>query len=87
MAKKKDKKAEGTPVKPYGVMYPSVEDGGPMFLRLTVGTASSPEGTTYELTLHAGRSFPIIMSSKTGKRFMLTWQDVVDMARAGGIDQ
>jgi len=88
MAKKKTEQEDpkkGTPVKPYGRMFVGVKEGGPMWLRENVGTAKSNE-VEYELTLNAGGFHPIVASSKTGKRFVLTWQDIVNMAQDAGID-
>lgn len=81
------KKAKGTPVEPYGTMYPSVEKNGPMFLRETVGKATTQDGTEYELTTNVSGAHPIVASSKTGKRFVLTWEDIIRMAQKAGIDE
>jgi hypothetical protein len=70
-----------------GKIVPSVKSGGPMYLRETVGTAKDPKsGITYEMLLNADMT-PMVESDKTGKRFILLWHELIDMARAAGIDE
>lgn len=85
--KKTDPAKEGVPVVPYGRMYPSVEDGGPMWLREDVGKATAKDGVEYELAINVAGGHHIVASKKTGKRFVLTWEDIIFMARVGGIDE
>lgn len=56
-----------------------------MFLRVNAGTAKS-DGVTYELTTSLAGS-PIVNSSKTGKYFTLSWEDICNLAIEAGIDK
>jgi len=85
--KKKNAAKDGIPVDPYGTMYLSIDDGGPLFLRESVGTARAEDGTEYELTTNVANAHPIVASSKTGRRFVLSWQDIIRMAQQSGIDE
>jgi hypothetical protein len=57
-----------------------------MFFRETVGKATAQDGTVYELDVNVSGLIPIVTSTKTGKRFTLTWEDIIGMAQKAGID-
>lgn len=48
-----------------------------------VGTAGEP--TQYEMQLSNDMS-PMILSKKTGKRFSISWHDLINQAIAAGVD-
>ena len=62
-------------------------DKDTLFLRVTVGTATSETGIEYEMTIHGGNSAPMIRSSETGKYYILSWEDILDLAIKKGIDE
>ncbi len=65
-----------------GRIYPSLS----LFFREGAGNATHPDGTEYELSTNMGGRCPIIRSSKTGKWFTLSWEDILALAIAAGID-
>lgn len=65
-----------------GTLHPSRT----LMLRVHVGTAESDDGTKYTLSVNAAGYAPIVHSDKTGRWFTLSWQDIVDLAIAKGID-
>lgn len=57
-------------------------------LRTQVGEAKDPEsGISYEITHNTMSGEPIVQSSKTGKWFVLSWSEILNMARECGIDK
>lgn len=57
-----------------------------MFLRKDCGTATEGTDKKYEMnTLMTGE--PLIRSSKTGKFFLLSWRDIINLAELCGIDK
>ena len=65
-----------------GKIYPSKT----LFLRENVGTAAEGK-LKYEMTTIIGSNTPLIHSEQTGKWFSLTWPDILNLARAAGIDR
>lgn len=63
-----------------------LHDPKTMFFRVAVGNAKSSAGEGYEFTVNAGDYAPIIRSNQTGKWFTLSWEDIVSLAIAKGID-
>lgn len=57
-----------------------------MALRMHVGTAES-DGVAYEMSVDAGLRTPIVRSKQTGKWFTLSWNEIVNMAVAAGVDK
>lgn len=59
-----------------------------MFMRETVGEAVDETlGITYEMTTNIGNGAPIVASSKTGKKFTLSWEDIIDLAIKAGVNE
>jgi hypothetical protein len=59
-----------------------------LFLRVGVGEAKNAEdGHMYEMSTNMSDGAPIIQSKKTGKWFVLPWQDIIVLAVKAGIDQ
>lgn len=56
-----------------------------MFLRTNCGTAKATDGTVYELTQSVNGS-PLVMNKTTGKYWSISWQELIDLAKAAGID-
>ena len=57
-----------------------------MFVRVACGTASGHGGTKYDLdTTLDGQ--PLIRSSKTGKTYSFSWNELLNMAVDAGIDE
>lgn len=63
-----------------GKVYPAKS----MFFRNHVGTADDGERKFEMATSMNGT--PILQSAKTGKWFLLSWQDIIDLAGKAGID-
>ena len=64
----------------------TIDSPGAMFLREAHGTAKNPSsGVIYELNCHLSGS-PVVRSSKTGKWFTLSWNDILHLAHEAGID-
>ena len=57
-----------------------------MFLRTAVGTAESEDGNSYELTLGAGVSAPMIRSKRTGNTWEIQWKELLMLAIEEGVD-
>jgi hypothetical protein len=57
-----------------------------LFLRQFVGTAKDGEGRDYEMALNMAGFHPVIQSKKTGKYFVLGWDDIIRLAIGAGID-
>ena len=53
---------------------------------METGTAEAG-GVKYELTINMGNNTPIVSSSKTGKYFTLSWQDIINLAIDAGINK
>lgn len=67
-----------------GTIHPKTK----LFMRESVGNAQDDEkGITYELNTNFGNGIPIVRSSKTGKHFTLSWEDIIDLAVKAGIDE
>lgn len=61
-------------------------EGNTLILRFHQGSATDEDsGVTYDLTSSPAGS-PIIRSSKTGRFFVLSWQELLEMAQEAGID-
>lgn len=67
-------------MKTRGKIYPSRS----LILRVDCGTASDTDNSYDLSTTMTGE--PVIESKRTGKYFILGWQDIVDMAIESGID-
>ncbi len=57
-----------------------------MILRHNVGTATGEDGTEYEMTTSVTDRSPLVKSSKTGKTFSLSWNDIINLAVQAGVD-
>lgn len=66
-----------------GELYPS----DTLFLRNDVGSANSSTGDAYELASNFGDHSPIVRSRQSGKWFRLSWQEIITLAVAKGIDK
>ena len=69
-------------MKKYGTIHPKKT----LLLRMETGTAEAG-GVKYELTINMGNNTPIVSSSKTGKYFTLSWQDIINLAIDAGINK
>lgn len=56
-----------------------------MFLRVAIGTAQADD-LSYELTTSVG-SLPMIRSTKTGKIWLIGWEELIGLAIDAGIDK
>lgn len=65
--------------------YGEIRPPRTLMLRTHVGEAESAEGNKYTLSMSTSAS-PIIESKVTGKWFVLGWSDILELARAAGID-
>jgi hypothetical protein len=63
-----------------GKMYPA----SAMFLRWEVGEMDV-DGEKFEITTNAHK-VPLITSQKTGKTFMLSWEDITKLAIQNGVN-
>ena len=63
-----------------GKIYPAKS----MFFRNHVGTADDGE-RKYTMTTSMNGT-PILQSEKTGKWFLLSWEDIISLAEKAGID-
>lgn len=63
-----------------------IDAPGSFFMREARGDAKAADGTVYELNTHLSGA-PLVRSSKTGKFFSLSWQDVLRLAIEAGIDR
>ena len=72
-----------TPTKPIGeILGPDA-----MFFRVSCGEAKNPStGVTYELNTSVGGA-PIVRSGRSGKWFVLHWDDILKLACNAGIDE
>ena len=57
-----------------------------LILRIYFGEAKDCVGVKYELSTTPGGT-PLVKSGKTGKTFSLSWTDVINMAKAAGVDK
>lgn len=58
-----------------------------LILRIACGDAGPDEnGNEYELTVGAGSNAPIVAHKKNGNQFILSWQDIIALAKEAGID-
>jgi len=62
---------------------------GALFLCIHAGEAAADgsDKPAYHLSVQAVGYHPIVRSEKTGKAFSLTWQDIIALAVAAGIDE
>lgn len=58
-----------------------------LFLRVHVGEAKDENKNTYELSINANDTSPLVCSKKTGKYFTLSWEDIMNLARDADIDK
>ena len=58
-----------------------------MFLRVYVGTASAKGKVVYEFSNSVNNSAPLIESTKTGKWWSISWNELIELAQEAGIDQ
>lgn len=71
-------------MKNFGKILP----GRTLILRENVGTISDKtNGLKYEATVGLPALTPIIRSEKTGKWFVLSWEDILEMAQKAGVDK
>ncbi len=69
-------------------MTGQIHNSKSLFLREAVGTATDPEAKIkYEMTTINDNRQPMVCSSKTGKYFTLSWEDIVNLAVEAGIDK
>ncbi len=55
-------------------------------LRVACGTAEDTDnGVKYELSTSIGGN-PVVRNAKTGRFFVLSWDDILEMAQEAGID-
>lgn len=73
--------ANSTAAKQIGTVY----DRDSLFMRVKVGDAKSGEDVLYELSSSLN-GLPIISSPQTGKAFSVSWEELLELARAAGID-
>lgn len=57
-----------------------------LVLRVTCGTAEMPGGDTYELSTSVDNA-PLIQNKRTGLFWKINWDELLNMARAAGIDE
>jgi len=57
-----------------------------LILRHSVGTAEDSDGLKYEMTTSLNMS-PLIRSHRTGKYFVLSWANIIDLAVNAGINE
>lgn len=68
----------------WGTVHPEYA----MFFRASAGEAEDEEaGTSYELSTSMGTRAPIIHSRQTGKWWTISWQRLLDLALAEGVDE
>ncbi|WP_228068101.1 MULTISPECIES: hypothetical protein [unclassified Neisseria] len=65
--------------------YGKLIESGALFLRKEIATGSMGGKEYLMQTTATGNQ--IIESKATGKRFMLDWQDILNLAIAGGVDE
>jgi uncharacterized protein YfaA (DUF2138 family) len=71
-------------VKTIGKVYPKDH----LFLTKHVGTADGTDDKpVYELKVGGTSLAPMLTSTKTGKTFALSWDDIIALARKAGIDK
>jgi hypothetical protein len=87
MAKSKKKDGQEDRAAPNGEPG-TLHRPGSLMLRNHVGSAENPEtGVKYVTSTNFGDWRPIIHSEKTGVSFSLSWQDLINIAVAAGIDK
>lgn len=64
----------------------TIHESNTLFFRIEAGTATSPEGNKYELSIGVSGNAPIVHSNKSGQWFTLTWNQIIRMAIEAGID-
>lgn len=64
----------------------TIKPKGTLILREQVGEAEAENGNSYELTTSVSSGQPIVRSQKTGKWFLLSWQEIIDLAVEAGVD-
>jgi len=57
-----------------------------IFVRVEIGSATGHDGAKYDLGTSVDGQ-PLIRSSKTGKTFSLSWNELLNMAVDAGIDE
>lgn len=67
-----------------GTLYKAITDGGPLFLRFHVGDAADGDKKYNLSTMNANN--PCVESVTTGRTFILSWQEIIEMAVEKGID-
>lgn len=69
-------------------MIGTIREKGAMFLRVSVGTAADEDNNAkYEMSTLAGTSIPCVRSVATGRYFLLTWPEILNLAIDAGIDK
>jgi anti-sigma factor ChrR (cupin superfamily) len=59
-----------------------------LFFRMAQAEAHDPAtDITYECTTNVAGGTPIVTSGKTGKSFVVSWANIIALARAAGIDE
>ena len=71
-----------------GTLYPAPRDGerSPMFLRHAVGEIRDADGHAWEVSTNVAGMHPIVHSKQTDRYFTLSWEDIIQLALARGID-
>lgn len=64
-----------------GKVYPK----GTLFLSIEAGSAANGE-RSYELLTSGSSGVPMIESNQTGKTWSISWNELLDLAIAAGID-
>lgn len=55
-----------------------------LIMREHVGTATAKDGTVFEMSQNLDRS-PLIENKKSGKKYALSWAEIIDLAIENGI--
>ena len=55
-----------------------------LIMRIHIGTATSEEGEVFTMSTNMDGS-PLIEHEKSGRKFSLSWQEIIDLALARGI--
>ena len=65
----------------------TIEPKDTLVFRQGIGTAEDPDnGNKYEMSL-CNMTMPCLRSEKTGKWFVINWQEIVKAAVSSGIDE
>ncbi len=57
-----------------------------LYISIHVGDAKDADGNEYTMATMVDSS-PVVTNEKTGKRFNLPWQDIIEMSVESGIDK